>query len=346
MTKLIMDEVIRTVKDISSKLSETENKRKSLAEYIKSKTDLNFISKSLPKYVEKVAAVDGGIVTRSLHGMDLVLVRSGGVCFNYREGKIESVVRRPSTRFPGYDAHVFSNLSESDWRTKANILRQKKEIERVLEMLEERPQIMLLDGSVVPHQAYKPSNHEELYDQLIAKYREMYAKSYEYGVKLVGVVEDSRSRVYCEFLKQIITGVDTSVLDITRDTSLLFNLLDEGEKTNVFSYSKDPSNHPTLSDLKEYGNDCHSFYFKTVRNDRPLRIDFLSKNPLPDVEEISSFLLSLSATVSYGIPAPIIEADNISKMSEKEMSDFHSQILAMAGELPDVMKRRREQRPF
>ncbi|MBU0530644.1 MAG: DNA double-strand break repair nuclease NurA [Candidatus Aenigmatarchaeota archaeon] len=345
-----MKDIISTVRIISNEISETEKKRRHVSDYARSNLDM--VAETKPKKASgAIAAVDGGIVSKSLHGMDIVLVRSGGVCFTYEEGRIQSVIHKPS-RFPDYEAHVFGSMSESDWRMKANILRQKLEIERCLEMIEERPGMLLLDGSVVPHQAYKPNQDQkgctELYEELIGRYRDLYKKSLEYGVRLVGVVEDSRSRTFCDMLKQVLSGkIDCSVLDMTRDTSLLFSMLKKGERTVLFSYSKDPANHPTLSNLPDYGKMIHSLYIKTAPHDRPLRLDFLSENPLVDSQEISSVLLSISDHhSSYGIPAPIIEADNISKLSEKDVDDFYSQIKTMTGELPDIMRMRREQRPF
>jgi len=347
-----MEHVIDAIKNISNKISETQKKRIVVSNYVRSNnTSLGIIQETHPKQPDGlIAAVDGGIVSKSLHGMDIVLLRSGGVCFIYEKGKMKGVKHKPS-KFPDYMPYVFDNVSDFDWRARANILRQTMEIERAIEMIEENPFMLLLDGSVVPHQAYRPHEDQKecmvMYKNMIGRYSDLYKKSMKKGIKLVGVVEDSRSRIICDMLSQVISGPDCSVLDVTRDTSLLFSMLEKGEKTVTFNYSKEPGNHPTLADLPEHAGKIHSFYLKTVPYDRPLRLDFLSDNPLADGDEIASIISSISNHhVSYGIPAPIIEADNISKVSEKEMSDFYSQILTMTGELPDIMRMRREQRPF
>lgn len=341
----IMEDIANTIKNISSRISETEKKRQNISNYIKtSNNHLNLITQVQEKTPEcSIAGVDGGIITKSLQGMDLAIIKVGAVCFNYINGKIKDVNHKPS-RFPDYNAYVFDSL-DHEWRAKSNILRQKNEIEAAINILDDNPDMLLLDGSVVPHQAYK--NDSDEYRQLIEKYKILYKTALEKNIKLVGVVEDSRSRIFCEMLKQVLSGkIDTSILDYTRDSTLLYSMLQKGERTITFNYSKDPGNHPTLSDLKEYGNDIHSLYLKTVPHDRPLRLDFLSKNP-HDGEEIASILLSISSHhSSYGLPAPIIEADNISRLSEKDMDDFYSRIITLTGELPDVMKMRRDQRPL
>jgi len=63
--------------------------------------------------------------------------------------------------------------------------------------------------------------------------------------------------------------------------------------------------------------------------------------------QIASILLAISGQhSSYGLPAPIIEADNVAKLSDNEMENFYFQILAFAGNLPSIMQLRRETRPF
>ena len=78
-------------------------------------------------------------------------------------------------------------------------------------------------------------------------------------------------------------------------------------------------------------------------------MDFLAKKKNIDAQadEISAILLSISGHHSgYGLPAPLIEADNVAKLSESEMENIYSNILSFTGHLPGVMKLRREERPF
>ena len=64
-------------------------------------------------------------------------------------------------------------------------------------------------------------------------------------------------------------------------------------------------------------------------------------------DRLASVLLSISGQhSSYGFPSVLIEADAIARMSEQEVDNFYSHILTYAGNIPSVMKLRREQRPF
>ena len=80
-----------------------------------------------------------------------------------------------------------------------------------------------------------------------------------------------------------------------------------------------------------------------------LMVDFLCNNedPIGVADRLSSVLLSVSGHHSgYGLPAPLIEADNVAKLSDQEVENFYSHILSFAGNIPSVMKLRRDQRPF
>ena len=134
------------------------------------------------------------------------------------------------------------------------------------------------------------------------------------------------------------------ILDKTRDTNLLYWVLERGERSRIFSYSKNPSEHPVLKELPEFADKIHSFYLKTAIHDRPIRVDILD---ISCADKLASILLAISGQHSgYGLPVPLIEADNVVKLSDNEIDFFYSQIMGYVGNLPGVMKLRREQRPF
>jgi NurA-like 5'-3' nuclease len=135
------------------------------------------------------------------------------------------------------------------------------------------------------------------------------------------------------------------ILEKTRDTNLLFWVLEPKERTMIFRYSEKPEDHPVLRDLGEWGKKIQSFYLKTARLDRPLRIDFMGSEEIGN--RIASIILSVSGHHSgYGLPAPLIEADNVAKLSEDDIESFYDQISSFTGNIPSVMKLRREMRPF
>jgi hypothetical protein len=86
-----MNILIPKIREVAERISLIENKRKKLADFLKTvKSDIRL---SYP--VEKsgltdlrISGVDGGIVKRSLHGFDFVLARGVGVCFCYKNGRV------------------------------------------------------------------------------------------------------------------------------------------------------------------------------------------------------------------------------------------------------------------
>jgi hypothetical protein len=134
-------------------------------------------------------------------------------------------------------------------------------------------------------------------------------------------------------------------LECSRDTSLLYWLLKEGERTLAFRYSEKAEEHPAIKDLRDIEADVFSFYLKTARFDRPIRVDFLGNENLAD--RIASLVLSISSHhPGYGFPSILIEADQAAKLEESDIEGVYDQILAYTGPLPGIAKLRRDSRPF
>ncbi len=357
-----MKELIPHIKRISEKIREAETNRRRLAEFLlKNDFHVELVRKLKPDVLDKtkIAGVDGGIVKKSLHGFDCMLVRAVGVCFEYENGRIKNVSYFPG-RLPSPEAHVIEALSDLDWAYCSSIRRQAAEIKTATACMEKfRPDFLLLDGLVVPHYSDRPSrslNSYAEYKNLTGLYKKLFGMAEDMNVVLAGIVEDSRSTAFCSIIKNEMlpklegktTGNAADILDRTRDTNILFLLLKRGERSMVFNYSKNPDEHRILKDFPEHSRKIQSFYLKTARWDRPIRVDFLSReNPESEADRIGSVLLSVSGQHSgYGIPAPIIVADSIAKLSGSEMDSFYSQVIRFAGNIPSAMQLRRELRPF
>ena len=252
-------------------------------------------------------------------------------------------------------------MSDIDWAYYSSISRQKLEVETARLCLEElRPSFILMDGSIVPHYSTRPSRSSvayKVYQEMIEEYKKLFERCEEEDIKIIGVVEDSRGRFFCNFIKDEILvkikhgGVPEMIklIEKTRDSNLLHMLMRKGERTRVFDYSKTPEEHPVLRDMGEYGNRLKSYYLKTAKWDRPVRVDFLCEGE--DAEEFAditgSTILGISGQhSSYGIPVPLIEADSIAKLSEVEIENFYSFILRYTGQIPSLLRLRRETRPF
>lgn len=356
-----MEKLIPRIREIAQKIAETENRRRSIAELLRQASPrLGLFHRMEQSSLSdiKVVGVDGGMAKKSLHGMDCMLVRSVGACFHYQNGKIKSVDYFPS-KLPGMQAEVTDLMSDIDWNYYTSIVRESSEVRTAISCIEKfRPDILLMDGSIVPHHADKPARLSpayQAYKNMVLEFQRLYESCLTAGTMLAGIIEDSRGARFCDIAKSHISSFAdegsaeraAELLCRSRDTNLLFWALKKGERTLPFPYSDEPKEHPILRDFEEkYSLRISSFYLKTAELDRPIRVDYMKDRE--DIEnQISSILLSISGHhSSYGLPAPIIEADNVAKLSDTDMDNFYFQMLAYAGNLPSMMRLRRETRPF
>ena len=353
-----MEKLIPRIKEIAQKIADTEKRRRAVAELLRQASPgLGLFHKVEHNGLKdiKVVGVDGGMAKKSLHGMDCILVRSVGACFHYQNGKMKGVAYYPS-KLPAMQAEVTDNMSDIDWNYYTSIVRESSEVRTAISCVEKfKPEILLMDGSIVPHHADKPARLSpayQAYKGMIMEYQRLYDSCLSSGTMLAGIIEDSRGARFCDIVKKHMASLADSqgveeLLCRTRDTNLLFWALKKGERTLSFPYSEEPKEHPILRDFDEkFGLRISSFYLKTAELDRPIRVDYMRDRE--DVEDIiASILLPISGHhSSYGLPAPIIEADNVAKLSDTDMENFYFQMLAFAGNLPSIMKLRRETRPF
>jgi hypothetical protein len=354
-----MNLLIPRIQEIAERISKIEGKRKKLAEFLKSvKSDVKLSERVEAFDINdmKISAVDGGIVKRSLHGFDFVLARGVGVCFCYRNGRIEKVDYYPD-KMPTPELFVLEALSDLDWVHTTSIVRQRVEIRTAIEMAEKlKPDILLLDGSIVPHYQDRPARTSKVYQsygEMISLYKKLFGKCLSENVLLAGVVEDSRGTRFCDIVNErILSKVSHSsvpglkgILENTRDTNLLYWILNEGERTDVFPYSEKAREHPVMKDFEEFAGKIHSFYMKTARFDRPIRIDFLGEKE--QAEKFASVIFSISSHHSgYGLPSVLIEADQVAKLAEDDIDNIYEQVLTQTGSLPSIFRLRRDSRPF
>jgi hypothetical protein len=353
-----MEKLIPRIKEIAQKISEAEGRRRGIASILRGssqKTGLfQRVEQSALKDL-KVVGVDGGMAKKSLHGMDCMLVRSVGVCFHYQDGKIKSVEYFPS-KIPPMQAEVTDVMSDIDWNYYTSIVRESSEVRTAISCIEKfKPAILLMDGSIVPHHADKPARLSpayQAYKAMVMEYQRLYQSCLSSGTMLAGIIEDSRGARFCEIAKNLISLWEGNpdhmeMLCRTRDTNLLFWALNKGERTMPFAYAEEPKEHPVLRDFEDsISMRMSSFYLKTADLDRPIRVDCLKDRDGME-DSLASVLLAISGHhSSYGLPAPIIEADNVVKLSDTDMENFYFQVLAYAGNLPSMMRLRRETRPF
>lgn len=345
-----------SIRKIAEKIRNTEAKRKELAELLRdAETDVKLFQRIEPVTVDnkKILAIDGGLVKKSLHGLDCFLLRTAAVCFHYKNNKMQAVEYFPS-KIPTPSVHAKESLSDIDWACFSSISRQIKETETAIGSMERfQPDLVLMDGPIVPHHSDKPSKQSPIFKdfkKLIGLQKKLHKKVKQSNTLFAGIVEDSRSNRFCEYVKDIVSESHIEnpllkLLETTRDTSLLHLLLNKGERSLLFEHSKNPKEHPVLKDFKN-PEKFHDFYLKTATYDRPIKVDTLIEKE-EDANVLAGMLLSISGQHScYGLPAPLIEADNRAKLSTQDMENFYLHLLKYTGNLPSVMRLRREERPF
>jgi hypothetical protein len=354
-----MNQLIPKIQEVAGRISEIEGKRKKLADFLKSvKTDVRLsqpVEKSDPSDM-RISAVDGGIVKRSLHGFDFVLARGVGVCFCYKNGKVYKVDYYPN-KMPTPELFVLEALSDLDWVHTTSIVRQRAEIKTAIEAIGKfKPDLLLLDGSIIPHYQDRPAKTSKVhgsYSEMVSLYQKLFETCLSRNIMLAGVVEDSRGIKFCDIVNErILSKVShpsvpelKDILGKTRDTNLLYWILQEGERTEVFPYSDKAKEHPVMKDFQEFAGKIFSFYMKTARFDRPIRIDFLGEKE--QAEKFASVIFSISSHHSgYGLPSVLIEADQVAKLAEDDIDNIYEQVLTQTGSLPSIFRLRRDMRPF
>ena len=357
-----MEEIFSKLDTISSKIRNIENDRKRIAEFLKNLKELNLdkdsriIESNLSKKVRvdelkktRFIGVDGGLAKRSYHSLDLIMTRAVGAVFDYRNGKLDQVSYVPSPS-PTPKLRVIHDASESDFQYIASFERINTEINNMKKCLDLNPTILLADGSVLPHPADQPNKSTRIYSEyasLIDNYKSLYDKSR--GFLFAGVVEDSRSSTFSDYIShKILDKINSDkaknlsrLLSHTRDTHLLYHILNKGERSFVMRMDHNKS-------MSHFGRKLFLFYLKTTEYDRPVRIEFYSYgDPVVTADNIASYIYSVSCqNQEYGIPPVIIEADSRAKIKEGELDIIHSHIVDRVGNLPSLYRLRRDRRPF
>jgi hypothetical protein len=367
-----MENLQKTLDELVNKISYLEKNRLKIGQFLKDINDSikigpneeikdeKIINRVSPLQTERmsVLGIDGGIIKHSYHGLDLMLTRAVGVNFMYSDGKLERVDYHPNPNPIPNPIVIFDSFSELELSSCYNFERQTMEILTAIEAAEKfKPDMVLLHGSIIPHYVPKPDNIilKEYYKTLIETYRSLFELYESKKFILAGVVEDSRGVKFCDILnrrilpqaKSEITKELRLVLEKTKDSNLLYYVLNKGERTCTFNYSQNPEIHPVLKEFSDMNDSFFSFYLKTADFDRPLRIDLLCSHDLSGaVDKLSTVMMQTSGHPGYGLPAVLIEADQRAKLSENEMTMFYSDLINRIGNISSLFKMRREMRPF
>ncbi len=294
-----------------------------------------------------VAGVDGGLARKELHGMDLIMTRAVAAVFTYADGELDAADYLPGRSPEPRTETLTGRLDRGQVDRAASLHRLSREVDVAREAVD-RSDIVLMDGSIVPQFPDRPGHGSplrETYEDLVERYRDLYDAARADDVLLAGVVEDTRGSMVCDLLAA--NGFDRDVVQHGRDSVLLTDLLETGERTPVQDYG-DPQAHPVLQDLRGHRGDIHSFTLKPVKDDRPLRIDILAPGDASAVaDEVASIVYALGGIGNtYGIPPVLIEADQRAKIRSQEMGMLTTRLHTRLAHLPGTSELRRDRRPF
>lgn len=284
----------------------------------------------------EIAANDAGLLSRELHGADILLGRAVAVKFSYEKNKLTSVEYYPSS-FSKVEYDVKTGLDEREILWHKNLFRLRLEIENGIGAVEKfSPELFLMDGSLTPLLSDRPSEDSQLYEDynlVVSIYKELFSLCERKGVALAGVIKDSRGKRFMEIIK---SRVDENCAD----SIFLHYLLKEGERTFVFNYREE---NTIIRDLSPWGRKVNILYLKPSKNDRPLRVEFLpSKFSFSEFASILHTLSSISS--SYAYPAILIEADMRAALNPEEMESAEKMFSFYSG--GTVLPLRRNSRPF
>lgn len=293
------------------------------------------------------AAVDGGLGVAALHGLDLLVLKSLAVKFEYDGGKLVKHAYLPSAH-PPLEIHSSIGLDGFEQMRFTSLMRLRSELRSALAAAQNwKPNFLLLDGSIAPLLSDKPpedSQMRQMYADVVDLYLKLYQTCAASNINLVGVTKDSRGRRFLDIVSRAVPD-SAKALASASDTAFLDLLLEGGERTFCMRYSVAPAQNPVLKDLGEWAGRILAFYIKPIAGDRPLRIEFLSTAaPFSEVAEVMAGISALAPHYAY--PAILIEADLRAAMRTEEVDRMVADLATRVGRKRPLMPLRRDSRPF
>jgi NurA domain len=380
------DTIVKTIADKIIALESSRNDLTNILLQIRDQLNLELIPNPTlyqdiiePKFAYEVKAldllgmqiigIDGSIISKSLHGVDLLLSRAVAVLFKFKKEKPEVQYYPNATPSPRL-IYNFDLFTPPEIDILISLERLQDEIQLASEMADRTPDVILLDGSILPLTLDKPPTSSTLsqkYFKLIEMYETLYQKCLDKNIFLAGVIKDTRSTRFMSILGRILPVLMSKIPDLqklrdldyrpiiqqTRDASFLFRFLHPGERSFTFKYADSATKSPILKDFtkKDWNDMIYSLYLKAVQYDLPTKVEFLAPtNPVKYANQIAALVLPLSNKhAEYGVPSVLIEADARARLFETDLDYIHSSLthfVSRVGFSPLLMKLRRDKRPF
>ncbi|MCC7569830.1 DNA double-strand break repair nuclease NurA [Candidatus Micrarchaeota archaeon] len=277
-----------------------------------------------------VGAVDSGFVVKKQMGFDVVICRASGAIYNYQNNELIKTTYlnnsfKPEQTIIFSDEEIYTGAPHS-------IYRLKKEIENAIKLTDHSPNLLLLDGSIVPLPINKPQKSSEFYQQyleLIKLYEKLYSLCKTNKIHLAGVIKDTYGKILIQSLKE------NKTLSVT-DSFLLNTCMKPQTRTEFLNYGA--GLHPTIEDIKFPAKIVVS-YLRPSDLDSVLRVEVvdLFENYQETYEMVNS-LCSLNRHYAY--PPPLVDIDLKVKLKPHEIENI-SREFNMFNQI-----QRRDNRPF
>jgi hypothetical protein len=303
----------------------------------------------------RIAAVDGGLGFRQYLGVQLTLIKVTVVLYDF-----DSYDGSPSiSNFPPiYNDEYYSlysddlPISEKLGRSLAGLRRTLAENSMLLNFLRSEsnpPDIVLLDGSLLPPPPLiyqkNPEIINQFYNACIASYGELYEFCDDHNIILVGSVKDSRSTMFRDLLNRALPYFIAHYsslkclqeipyrkhLKCFTDSELLFKIIPPKHRSPVFCI--DPNISKNYDQIKTSIENLGVFssYVQISPYDIPVRFEFLSKNDSDYVKKRINLIANILFPISQinpqcTIPLPQIEAHIRAHLPDTEIELITNQL--------------------
>lgn len=192
-----------------------------------------------------VSAIDGGLITRSLVGLDLFFLRSVAVSLTFSSHGIYRVSYFPS-KYPSLEFYHLKNTSKQmEAETIAGLYRTIHEISTAAKLIKSSRKhidFLLMDGGFPDQYLSLSKPYTRLHYALKKVLIDLITRAQDKGIYVAWIVKDSRATLFNEFLTQIIPYVIKKVpalykldyrtlLKSNRDMDLFFYILSVGSRS-------------------------------------------------------------------------------------------------------------------
>jgi len=334
--------VIDDLERLASRILSREEDRRSKALTLREQHP-DFFLKVTPAVVSgRFGAVDGGLLSEEYQGFELIVVRAVGVRYTYSDGKLVGVDYFPS---PIPDPRLFTYdmpVEEENVGPLRSLTRLLVEIGTALDFVKNTElDYVFLDGSILPQLVDKPRGNANgvkgLYEEVLDRYRRLYAECRKRNVVLAGIVKDSKGNRVASYLNG----------PHLRDSVWLKYAMNVGEMTVPIPYADRPEDQATLQDLgEEIAKNVWIFYLKASDYDRPFRVEFYSDDPSLG-KHLASVLLPLSSVNrTFTIPPFLLEADIRARLGKKSLAYVREYLEKRLGIEYNLFRMRGANKPF